>query len=178
MSGAGSRPVGPGRTYISQGEFAIGGGGAEVITTLLGSCVSACLWDPYRGIGGMNHVLFTDTHTRAAEMFGHGVNGMELLINGLQRRGVDRRCLQAKVFGGAVMIDGLSDAGLRNGQFVIDFLAREGIEHVGGDLGGHRARRLEFWPGTGRARIKLVDEVAPLAPRRPVIDPGHDVELF
>lgn len=146
------------RTYIGQGEFAIDGGAEAVIATLLGSCVSACIWDPDRQIGGMNHVLFTDQNANAAEVFGHGVNGMELLINGLLRLGADRRRLKAKVFGGAKMLGGLSDEGARNGQFVIEFLANEGIAHVGGDLGGVRARRVEFWPGVGRARMKYVEE--------------------
>lgn len=179
MTGPGDRLAGPGRKYIGQGEHAIGEGQEAVITTLLGSCVSACLWDPNRGIGGMNHVLFTDDHSNAADLFGHGVNGMELLINGLQRRGADRRGLRAKVFGGAVMIDGLSSAGLRNGEFILDYLAREGIVHVGGDLGGQRARRLEFWPATGRARVKLVADAAAVpAPAAPPPDQGHDIELF
>lgn len=159
-----SRPGAAGgkRTYIGQGEFAIDGGEDSVIVTLLGSCVSACIWDADRGIGGMNHVLFTDNAANAADVFGHGVNGMELLINGLLRLGADRRRLQAKVFGGAKMFGGLSDEGARNGEFVIAFLANEGITHVGGNLGGNRARRLEFWPGTGRARMKFVEEDVPV----------------
>ena len=167
-----ARPAtGAKRSYIGQGEFAIDGGDDSVIATLLGSCVSACIWDPDRRIGGMNHVLFTDNAANAAEVFGHGVNGMELLINGLLRLGAERRRLQAKVFGG------LSDEGARNGEFVLAFLANEGIAHVGGNLGGSRARRLEFWPGTGRARMKFVEEdvpsVAMPAPAR-----GASVELF
>lgn len=152
------------RTYIGQGEFAIDGGDNAVISTLLGSCVSACIWDPERRIGGMNHVLFTDDSANAAEVFGHGVNGMELLINSLLRLGADKRRLRAKVFGGAKMMRGLSDEGARNGRFVVEFLANEGIPHVGGDLGGQRARRVEFWPGNGRARMKFVEEVVELRP--------------
>lgn len=165
------------RTYIGQGEFAIDGGDEAVISTLLGSCVSACIWDPDRRIGGMNHVLFIDDSTNAAEVFGHGVNGMELLINGLLRLGADRRRLQAKVFGGAKMVTGLSDEGARNGEFVVDYLASEGIAHLGGDLGGRRARRVEFWPGIGRARMKYVEEeiqVKRVAPARV----ANSVELF
>lgn len=74
------------------------------------------------------------------------------------------------------MIEGLSDAGLRNGEFVIDFLNREGIEYVGGDLGGDKARRLEFWPGNGRARQKLIAKEVPLV--KPVRRQSYEVELF
>ena len=163
------------RTYISQGEHAISGKRHEVIATLLGSCVSACLWDPVREIGGMNHVLFADETADAANQFGHGVNGMELLINGLLRAGAHRDHLRAKVFGGASMIAGLSSAGEKNGEFVVDFLAREGIAYVGGDLGGTLARRLEFWPTTGRARIKLVNKK--VETKKPD-ESGSDLELF
>lgn len=165
-----------GKTYISQGEHAISGTEDHVIATLLGSCVSACLWDPVMKIGGMNHVLFTDQTKNASGQFGHGVNGMELLINGLLQQGADRRRLRAKVFGGASMIQGLTDAGERNGSFVIAFLANEGIAHVGGDIGGELARRLEFWPQTGRARMKLVNQKVPIAASS--IARSNEVELF
>ena len=92
------------------------------------------------------------------------------------QEGADRNNLKAKVFGGARMIEGLSDAGLRNGQFVLDFLSREGIPHVGGDLGGTKARRLEFWPGTGRARMKLVAKAVPVS--TPAVEQSNDIELF
>ncbi|WP_424943377.1 chemotaxis protein CheD [Aliiroseovarius crassostreae] len=164
------------RVYISQGEFAIETGHDAIIATLLGSCVSACIWDETRKIGGMNHVLFSDDTENAQAVFGHGVNGMELLINGLLQRGASRKNLRSKVFGGARMIEGLSDAGLRNGEFVIDFLNREGIEYVGGDLGGDKARRLEFWPGNGRARQKLIAKDVPLV--KPVRRQSNEVELF
>ena len=163
------------RTYISQGEHAISNQRDAVIATLLGSCVSACIWDPVREIGGMNHVLFADDSKDAANQFGHGVNGMELLINGLLTAGAHRDHLRAKVFGGASMIAGLSSAGEKNGEFVVDFLAREGIAYVGGDLGGTLARRLEFWPSTGRARIKLVNKTVEI---QPVQEPDSELELF
>lgn len=175
----GTEPAGarPKRKYIGQGEHAIDSGPETVIATLLGSCVSSCIWDPVLGIGGMNHVLFIDDSANASEIFGHGVNGMELLINGLLRQGATRNRLKSKVFGGAKMIRGLSEEGIRNGDFVINFLAREGIEHLGGDLGGTQARRIEFWPGTGRARMKYIEQDVPLKPLgRARVD--NDVELF
>lgn len=166
------------RIYIGQGEFAIDGGDDAVVYTLLGSCVSACIWDPTCGIGGMNHVLFVDDSANAASAFGHGVNGMELLINGLLRRGGDRRALRAKAFGGARMVHGLSDQGVRNGEFVREYLEREGIPLLGADLGGIHARRIEFWPGSGRAKVKYLQEE--IAQERALAPPQADagIELF
>lgn len=167
-----------GRSYIAQGEQAIDGGPDAIIATLLGSCISACLWDPGRGIGGMNHVLFVDDSAQAEQAYGHGVNAMELLINGLLRLGADRRSLKAKVFGGASMIDGLSSAGARNAGFVRAFIGREGIEEVGADVGGSHARRIEFWPGTGRARVKYLREPVAEAPVRRGQPTRSEVLLF
>lgn len=165
------------RTYIGQGDIAVNGGRNAVISTLLGSCVSACIWDPQCHIGGMNHVLFTDSKANATEVFGHGVNGMEMLIDGLLRYGADRSRLQAKVFGGAKLLYGLSDEGARNARFVIEFLADEGIPHLGGEAGGQHARCIEFWPGVGRARMKFV---AADVKRRPVaaLQNVGSIELF
>lgn len=167
----------PKRIYIGQGEFAVDGGEEVVVYTLLGSCVSACIWDPDRGIGGMNHVLFVDDSANAASAFGHGVNGMELLINGLFRRGGTRGALRAKVFGGARMVDGLSDQGARNGDFVCEYLDREGIPLLGSDLGGVRARRIEFWPASGRAKVKYLQEEFPKE-NKPAPPIGATTELF
>jgi chemotaxis protein CheD len=166
-----------GRVYLSQGEFAIDGGPDAVIATLLGSCISACLWDPDRAIGGMNHVLFVDDTRSGLNAYGHGVNAMELLLNGLFRLGAQRKNLNAKIFGGACMIDGLSDAGSRNANFVREFLTREGIKVVGEDTGGYKARRLEFWPGSGRARMKYVSQAVPIVEDRNQFA-AQDVELF
>ncbi|MBV7409870.1 chemotaxis protein CheD [Maritimibacter sp. DP1N21-5] len=147
-----------GRRHISQGEYAIDGGETATITTLLGSCVAACIWDPGRQIGGMNHVLFVDQTRNASEAFGFGVNSMELLLNGLYRLGARRGQLKAKVFGGSHLLRKPSDAGQRNAAFVTDFLRDEGIDIAAKDTGGTQARRVEFWPGTGRARVKLVTD--------------------
>ena len=77
---------------------------------------------------------------------------MELLVNGLMRQGAHRERLEAKIFGGARMMQGLSDIGRKNAEFAKRFLSYEGIRIVGSDLGGERGRRLHFWPVTGRAR--------------------------
>jgi chemotaxis protein CheD len=166
------------RRHITQGEYGIGTGDQGSITTILGSCIAACLYDPEGGFGGMNHFLVPESGggggTHAASF---GVNAMELLINDLIKQGALRHRLKAKVFGGARMIAGLSDVGARNSDFIMAFLRREAIECTGHSLGGEQARRVEFWPETGRARQKFlgegaVREVVPVAP------PVNDIELF
>lgn len=155
---------------VVEGEVEVSDRDDAVLSTIVGSCVAACLWDPVRRAGGMNHFLLPgDAGTAPGAARRHGVHLMELLINRLMGLGADRRRLRAKVFGGAALRRGLTEAGARNGEFVEAFLAREGIPLLGQALGGTAGRRVEFWPATGRARFRLtgLDEAAPAAPRRP-----------
>ena len=175
------RPLGDVR-HVGQGEFAVGTRPDVVLTTILGSCVAACLWDPEAGIGGMNHIVLPDAPDHDVSRASAGVNAMELLINGIIRKGAERARLQAKLFGGARMISGLSDVGARNAEFTRGFLAREGIPCLSESLGGEAGRRVQFWPATGRARqLFLVDAQVPpeeVVPPRPPAPPPSDVELF
>ncbi|MGM0586589.1 MAG: chemoreceptor glutamine deamidase CheD, partial [Pseudomonadota bacterium] len=127
------------------------------VTTLLGSCVAACLRDAGTGIGGLNHFLLpgegrTQGGSRSAR---YGVHAMEVLINDILRRGGAKERLEAKVFGGANVIDTASadTVGARNAQFVKDYLRLEGIRLAASDTGGERARRVYFFPGTGRVSV-------------------------
>lgn len=143
---------------ITQGEFATGCSEDQVITTILGSCVAACLWDPVANIGGMNHILLPDT-SGGDGSFGSGVNAMELLINAITKRGAVKSRLKAKVFGGSKMISRLSDIGEQNAKFVIHFLHDEKIDCLAQSLGGDQPRRIQFWPYSGRARQKLLGPI-------------------
>ena len=171
------------RTII-QGQVDVSDEPDLVISTTVGSCVAACLYDPWRGIGGMNHFLLPDSPSgpggHESRSLRYGVNLMELLINGLLSRGASRSCLRAKVFGGARITRGLTDAGPRNADFVERFLEHEGIPLVGGSLRGTEGRRVQFWPVTGRARQMMCGPVRPVEARPApglLAGPG-DVELF
>jgi chemotaxis protein CheD len=103
----------------------------------------------------MNHFLLPGIEGKQTQPGGaamrHGVHAMELLVNGLLQKGADRRRLQAKLFGGARMIKGLTDIGDMNAGFAERFLRAEGIAIVGGSLRGEQGRRIQFWPASGRA---------------------------
>jgi chemotaxis protein CheD len=145
------------RVNIVQGEQHVDDDPATVLTTILGSCIAACIWDPKIGLGGMNHFLLPgDREAATHHAQSLGVHAMELLVNGLLRRGAARNRLQAKLFGGARMIKGLTDIGELNARFAEKFLAQEGIALVGGSLRGEQGRRIQFWPVGGRARQVLL----------------------
>jgi chemotaxis protein CheD len=133
----------------------------EVLTTILGSCIAACIRDTVAGIGGMNHFLLPDGNSGDREARCYGVNAMELLINDILKHGGDRRRLEAKIFGGANVVSALTDVGSRNYAFARQFLSDEGIPLVGGDVGGDLARRIQFMPASGRARQALVKGAEP-----------------
>jgi chemotaxis protein CheD len=115
----------------------------------------------------------------------HGVHAMELLVNGLLARGARRDRLEAKLFGGARMVTGLTDVGRQNALFAERFLQRESIPVVNSSLGGDQARRIQFWPVSGRVRHLFVEKQANAVfeaeRRRPApVAPVNDgaVELF
>ena len=168
--------------HVIQGQYAVSADPDAVICTLLGSCVACCLRDPVLGAGGMNHFLLPDG--QGSDSLSYGVNAMELLINELLRMGARRERLQAKLFGGGRLINGLSDIGQKNGDFAKHFLENEGIAWTGGSLGGTSARRIEFWPVSGRARQNVVDRADEIfktetrANRLPAPEPAGGLELF
>lgn len=158
----------------------------EVLTTILGSCIAACIRDPQNGVGGMNHFLLPDGNSGDREARCYGVNAMELLINDILKHGGERRRLEAKLFGGANVVSALTDVGSRNYAFARQFLNDEGIPIVGGDVGGDLARRIQFMPVTGRARQavvkgaepRLVQEELTALRKKSQAAPAVDVEFF
>ncbi len=171
---------------VIQGEYQVINDPNVVLTTVLGSCVAACLRDPVAGVGGMNHFLLAQSQDGRAgsDQVRYGAYAMELLINDLLKRGARRDRLEAKLFGGAKLFDTLQDIGDSNASFAERFMRDEGIPVSGGSLRGRSARRVEFWPVSGRVRQRMVEDrsVAEQETRlvrrpAPPVDTGA-VELF
>lgn len=144
------------RVNIVQGEHHVTDDAELCLTTILGSCVAACLTDPVAGVGGMNHFLLPGDDAGSSRAVHHGVHAMELLVNGLLQRGARRDRLHAKLFGGARMLKGLTDVGSLNAAFATRFVERERILLGPGSLGGEQGRRVQFWPVSGRARQQAI----------------------
>lgn len=147
--------------HVVQGEYKVVAEPGVVLTTILGSCVATCIWDAAAGVGGINHFLLPGDESNGSDSLKYGVNAMELLVNGLLQRGGARARLQAKLFGGAHVMQGLGDIGAKNAEFALKFLQMENISCVGQSLGGDRARRIRFWPQTGRAAQILLEASSP-----------------
>ncbi|PVX30436.1 chemotaxis protein CheD [Sphingomonas pokkalii] len=172
------------RVSIVQGENAVIAEPHVIISTLLGSCVAACLYDPVAKVGGMNHFLLgepgADHKVSGSDMARYGVHAMELLINSMMAKGASRSRLQAHLYGGANIISGLGSIGASNAAFARRFMETESISIAHCDLGGTLARKVEFLPHEGKSRCTKVAERVqerPVAPP-PMPAPGGELELF
>lgn len=169
------RPV---RLTVMQGQARVSGDPRVELTTVLGSCIACCLFDPTSNVGGMNHFLLAEPTTQNGVDEHYGVYLMEVLINEMLAYGASRQAMRAHLYGGANMHTGMTRIGSANAAFASDFLDRERIAVVRSSLGGMQARRVDFRPAHGQARCRVVDEVVPVQPaQRPSASRG-DVELF
>jgi chemotaxis protein CheD len=150
----------PGECYASRD--------AVTLSTLLGSCVAACLFDPVNQVIGMNHFLLSNRryarHMPACESEAgrYGIHAMELLINEMMKQGARRECLKAKAFGGGSIIKPSETAGNFvcvgevNSNFIKEFLENERIPLVGSDLGGEKGRVIHFSHGDFSVYVRRI----------------------
>lgn len=142
----------PGEYYVTTQD--------ELITTVLGSCVSACIRDPAMRIGGMNHFMLpsgsADSRDVINEATRYGNFAMEKLINDVLKNGGRRDKLEIKLFGGGNVLKnmGATDIGGRNIQFVREYLKTEGFKIVAEDLGDIYPRKVIYDPISGRVQMK------------------------
>ena len=124
-----------------------------LIMTTLGSCIAACLWDREAKVGGMNHFMLPEGDAGSGR---YGSYAMELLINEMMKQGATRATMEAKVFGGGQVVDGMTsmNIGERNTAFVTDYLKTERIPIVSKDVLGIHARKVCFLPASGKAMVK------------------------
>ena len=176
---------------VLQGDYYVSGDAGEVISTILGSCVAACIRDPIVRCGGMNHFLLPEAKQDKEGVAGlalrYGSYSMEQLINAILARGGRRERLEVKVFGGANVIKGMSKIGYKNADFVERYLKREGLQIAGGHLRGLWPRKVLYYPTVGQVRMrelkdgaasKVFDKEANLAPRTVATDDAGSIELF
>ena len=179
-------------TSVHQGDCLVSGEADLTFSTVLGSCISACVRDVVANVGGMNHFLLAEPSGAARDRYGasarYGAFAMEQLINKVLTRGSGRKAnLEFKVFGGGLINTALSDIGAKNIEYVREFLANEGYALAKEDVGGSFARRVMFKPYSGRALVKRLDNIAgasiareelAVAGRRAARPTTEDIELF
>ena len=146
----------PGEYYVTADNM--------VLTTVLGSCVSACLRDSVSGIGGMNHFMLPDVADPlffdAAVAMRYGAHAMQVLLSEVVRAGAHRERLEAKVFGGGAVLASMTllNIGERNADFVLRYLLSERIRIAAQDLRGKLPRRINFFPFSGRVTVRKLHQ--------------------
>jgi chemotaxis protein CheD len=150
----------PGEFYVTEN--------AEGITTVLGSCVSACVRDAQLGIGGMNHFMLpadvsSGGNTWLDPVVGlatrYGSYAMESLINSLLKMGAARSRLEIKLFGGGRILTSMTDVGARNIEFIHQYAKLEGYAIAAEDLGGTQPRRVVYFPASGRVKVRRLKAI-------------------
>lgn len=140
----------------------------EVITTVLGSCVSACIHDPEAGVGGMNHFMLPEPaanggrwgDTPAGRSARYGSDAMEQLVNTVLKAGGERSRLKVKIFGGGRILAQMTDIGARNIDFVRRYLRDEALVLIAEDVGGTSPRHVRFYPAAGRVQVRRLNGIA------------------
>jgi chemotaxis protein CheD len=178
----------PGEYFVTRSD--------EIITTVLGSCISACVRDPGLRVGGMNHFMLPEDIThgsstwldpRAGLATRYGSFAMESLINDLMKLGARRDRLEVKLAGGGRILASMSDVGERNIQFARNWLSIEGLKIAGEDVGDSYPRRIQYFPTSGRVlmfRLRSPDHSAVVSREKEYLSnlrqtpAGNDVELF
>ncbi len=149
----------PGAQYVSSDP-------EEIVVTVLGSCVAACIWDSQSKIGGLNHFMLPNDDaglwSGASLALRFGNHAMDALINDLLQLGAEKHRLNCKFFGGGNVVQGMGKVGSKNALFAKEYAAVERLNVAKMDLGGERGRRIMFEPVTGRAWRKFLDPVAGL----------------
>ncbi len=145
----------PGQLYVSKA--------GEMVVTVLGSCVSACVRDPINGVGGMNHFMLPVQHAERAginpelsDAARYGNWAMEFLINEVLKNGGIRKNLEVKLFGGGKVLAGMNkmDVGQKNIDFILHYLDQENIKIAVQDLGGEFPRKVLYFSDTGSVKVR------------------------
>jgi chemotaxis protein CheD len=174
---------------LFSGDWYVSSTEPEMLMTILGSCVAACVRDPLVGIGGMNHFLLpgdesSSMNTDAAR---YGVFAMESLINALLKAGARKERLEIKVFGGGNVINNSAHIGSKNAAFIREFLRKEGLKITSEDLEGNLPRKVHYYTQTGKVMVRklnrqsdmqVVAEEQRFRERLVVRPPAGDIELF
>lgn len=149
---------------ILPGEFYVTSHG-EMIGTVLGSCISACVRDVKLGIGGMNHFMLPNQNEHSSEQWGSDANtsatrygnwAMEYLLNTLYKLGASKKNLEVKLFGGGQVLASMTDIGQRNILFAYDFLRKEGLQVKAADVGDIYSRKILYFPDTGSVKVRRI----------------------
>jgi chemotaxis protein CheD len=149
-------------TFIHVGQIHVDKNPAA-ISTVLGSCVAVCLYDSRLGIGGMNHYLLPFWNGNGLQSPKFGNISIPKLIESMFAKGSTSRSIEAKIFGGASMNIGASEAmmiGKKNILVAREILQEYKIAIVAEDVGGQNGRKIQFDLERGKVLLKYTSRSA------------------
>lgn len=163
----------PGEFYVSKSD--------ELISTVLGSCIAACIYDERQGVGGMNHFMLPgvkgSSSIHADDLnCRYGNWAMEYLINEVIKNGARRENLKIKLFGGGKIISSMTDIGNGNIRFAQAYVEEEQLALVSHDVGGPWPRKVVFHPQTGKAQVKKLRQMHNDTIEKREVKYLHDIE--
>lgn len=143
----------PGQCYVSKT--------GEMIVTVLGSCIAACIRDTTTGVGGMNHFMLpiqdcAKSANAITQELAYGNWAMEYLVNEILKLGGRKSKLEIKIFGGGKVLSNFShiDIGGRNIDFILEYIQKEGFTIKAKDVGSDCPRKVLYFPDTGAVKLK------------------------
>jgi chemotaxis protein CheD len=164
---------------VIQGAVHVTSDPGVILYTPLGSCISACLFDPVAGVGGMNHFMLPRPpgNDNAAAPGVFGINAMPMLLDAMIEAGARPERIRAKLFGGSRNVFGGRDIGMMNRDLAEDFLHESGVRCLGGITCTDEAISVSFHAALGRiegrryqkrrrAELAALDSVKPISLRQ------------
>lgn len=131
-----------------------------VLETILGSCVSVCLWDAKSGVGGMNHFMFPYVINKIKDPAYCGIESINMLIGEFRKLSVCKTHLKAKVFGGGKVLKEISEyfyVSAENVRIAKKILKEHDIPIVKEFTGCECGTKVLFHSNTGKAFIKKIE---------------------
>ena len=133
---------------------------AYFVTTVLGSCVSVCLWDPAKRIGAINHYMLPLWNGEGIASLKYGSIAIPAMIEKMIELGSLKKNLQAKIFGGSAVFGKPSAVmNIGEGNIIIaqSELKKEQIPIISRDVGGKIGRKIVYDLFTGTVLVKKLN---------------------
>jgi chemotaxis protein CheD len=147
----------PAQAYLHPGQV-FASGEPTLVTTVLGSCVAVCLWDPSTGVGGINHFQLPQWSGKGPRTPRFASVAIQALLDRLLALGARRSEIRAKVFGGACVTAGSlghrKSLGEQNVEHALVYLRECSLPVAATATGGPRGRKLVFHTSDGSAWVK------------------------
>ncbi|MDN5303382.1 MAG: chemotaxis protein CheD [Fusobacteriaceae bacterium] len=148
---------------VGMADYRVGSAPAKLITLGLGSCIGITLYDKRKKAGGMAHIMLPKNNTKDTKSLKFADTALALMIEELEKMGLNKRNMEAKIAGGAQMFsfgssDQLNSIGTRNAIAVKEILKENNIKIIAEDTGGNKGRTIELDLDTGKLRIKTIGQ--------------------